>query len=57
MILCEVPPESYLVVHFRNPPSPMRKIFLLILVFMPLVLQSCRCADPPPVGPVEERAR
>lgn len=32
----------------------MRTLILLFLYGMLLVVNSCRCADPPPVGPVDD---
>jgi|GEM_PF-3134650 hypothetical protein len=34
----------------------MRQILALVMLLLVLGLNSCRCSDPPPVGPIEEQA-
>lgn len=37
-----------------NKSRLMRRILLIVTLFLVVTLQSCRCADPPPVGPVDD---
>ena len=56
-VLCDLrrPPYVYHRTTRQSLHPFMKKLFLLLLLFLPLTLQSCRCADEPEVGPVEER--